>query len=231
MPSPPIPGTSLPPWDSNGTNQALAIGSSHQTDGYAIDEVPTSTELNLLLYLMCGWITYLINFVSAATWKWLAPTDVESEGSVGVPFVGQVGFNWQNVVFGTSGAFTTCTVGDATFGAGIIAITISPKVGDVITSIGIIAENAVSLGNLALSAFNPSTGTYATVPGGLSGNITGSGASAWKFEYVLSTPYTVTDVMTGTASAPLQVALLGGAGAGNVYKLIALGYQSKQPLV
>lgn len=45
-------------WDSNSTN-LIAPTSGHKTDGYAIDEVPSSTEINGQLKLIGDWTKYI----------------------------------------------------------------------------------------------------------------------------------------------------------------------------
>lgn len=70
----PAPSTPPFPWDTNGTNMASTVGSSHQTDGYAIDEIPTSTELNKLLSNWSEWLIYLSTPVP--TWCWIPPAGV-----------------------------------------------------------------------------------------------------------------------------------------------------------
>lgn len=49
----------VPLWDTNKTNTLGSITSGHSTDGYALDEVPTSTEMNLWMYLVGQWINIL----------------------------------------------------------------------------------------------------------------------------------------------------------------------------
>ncbi len=60
-------------WDSNGTN-TLGGGttSGHKNNGYAVDEVPTSTEQNTWMQAVALWILYL------------ASTDVELTGNLTV---------------------------------------------------------------------------------------------------------------------------------------------------
>lgn len=50
--------SALPQWDSNNTN-AIATTAGHKTDGYAVNEVPTSTELNGWMKLVYDWMAYL----------------------------------------------------------------------------------------------------------------------------------------------------------------------------
>lgn len=54
MPRPTDPAT----WDSNDTN-TVAVTGSHQSDGWAVDEVPTSSEMNEWQKLVGEWIAAL----------------------------------------------------------------------------------------------------------------------------------------------------------------------------
>lgn len=49
---------SYPDWDTNGTH-TIAIVATHTTDGFGLDEVPTSDELNEWMMLVGLWIRYL----------------------------------------------------------------------------------------------------------------------------------------------------------------------------
>lgn len=56
-----MPAPVIPVWDSNGTNVTTSTG-GHQTDGYALNEIPTSGELNYQLrqlYLCLNYIKSL----------------------------------------------------------------------------------------------------------------------------------------------------------------------------
>lgn len=62
MPGKPV---SLPTWDSTLTN-LIPPTAGHQTSGYAVNEVPTSTELNGELNLLGQWAAFLSNFMANA---------------------------------------------------------------------------------------------------------------------------------------------------------------------
>lgn len=48
----------LATWDSNGTNSTPPTG-GHQLNGYAVNEIPTSTELNGWMSLQGGWSSFV----------------------------------------------------------------------------------------------------------------------------------------------------------------------------
>ena len=52
-------------WDSNGTN-VIAPTSGHKDDGFAVDEVPSSSEVNGQLKLIGEWTEWLKDFTDAS---------------------------------------------------------------------------------------------------------------------------------------------------------------------
>jgi hypothetical protein len=108
--------STVPTWDTNGTNSTPTT-SGHKTDGYAVDEIPISTEMNGWMALVAAWILWL-SVLGAANWTWLPPRgDLNS-----------------HVVRSSSTGFYSNTSGNE---GTISGIPISPKPGEVITNIGI----------------------------------------------------------------------------------------------
>lgn len=149
------PVTAPYPWDTNGTNVQVPT-SSHETDGFVIGEVPTSTEVNGLWanwYAVLAWI-----YANHGTtrYRWQLPVSVSMTGSY------------------TAGMLQ-CARGE-----GALGISIEPAVGEVIDAIGVtFATNSGTYGGaivqvlLQRATTNPSGGnavvtTIATLNAGFS---------------------------------------------------------------
>lgn len=73
----PTAPTTLFQWDTANTNTLVGgVTSGHQANGWAIDEIPTSTEENTLLANWSLWLQLLkawYTIASTAVWFWEAP--------------------------------------------------------------------------------------------------------------------------------------------------------------
>lgn len=112
----------LPTWDTTGTNVVEAT-SGHKADGYGLDEVPSSGEINWYLQLVYLWVQYLSAFVGIEPF-WMYPHGIVNTDPSHITDI---------VV--SSGTFLQFD-GNAA-GGSIEVIAISPPVGTSMTSISL----------------------------------------------------------------------------------------------
>jgi hypothetical protein len=179
----------LPPaWDTNDTNIAGAIEPAHETDGYDVGEVPTSTELNLILQLIIAFVRYLATFPRPEEWQWLPAGSNPSNGPLSTAGTGSVAQS--GVTYSTTSGIVSVAAG------GQFSVKIEPKVGEIIDQLGIVAAYVSGhspLGlNLTLVVVDKTTGAIDQPSGGTVSTSTASTSLA-KLTGTMGTPYTTVD--------------------------------------
>nr|HEX4314796.1 hypothetical protein [Kofleriaceae bacterium] len=195
----------VPLWDTNGTN-VIATIAGHETDGWASNETPSSSELNGWMRLVYGAILWGTGTPRLPAWEWKAALPTEAT-------TGPLKANSCTLDPGGTGSLE-CQIA----GGGNLPIRILPKVGEIISGIGMVCSGVLSHFKVELRQLDLSTGASDVV----ATSVDFGGSSITKGEDTTITPVTILD---GCAYY-LNVTNTNGVAGANDVNVYSVGYRS-----